>query len=168
MGPAHLGVGLATKRVVPEMPLWLLLVASETLDLLTFAFEAVGLERFAVSHSDFQHGTTIEVPASVPWSHGLFMAAVWSVVAGAIVYAGYRDRRASGIIGLVVFSHWLLDVIVHPGLPLFFEGSPQVRLGLWMSDPGYVASIVLDVGLLVAGLAVYLVARSRGHLQVYA
>jgi hypothetical protein len=55
-----------------------------------------------------------------------------AVVAAAITFLSYRNRRTASIIGLVVVSPWGLDFIVHPGeLPLLFNGSPTVGLGLW-------------------------------------
>jgi hypothetical protein len=67
----------------------------------------------------------------------------------------------------VVFSHWILDLIVHiPDLPLFLEGSLLLGLGLWGSGPGLIASIILEFTLLAGGLAIYLVFRKRNKPQV--
>ncbi len=89
------------------------------------------------------------------------MTAAWSALAAGIAYLVFHSRRLSVIAGLVVFSHWLLDLIVHlPDLPLFFAGSPKVGFGLWSTGPGMVISGVLEVALLAAGLAIYL--RWRG------
>jgi len=95
------------------------------------------------------------------------MCVVWSVVAAAIGYLFYRDRRTSVVIGLMVFSHWVLDFIVHvPDLPLLFDGSPLVGLGLWGSGPGLIISGILEVGLFAGGLAIYLVSRKRTSVRV--
>ena len=107
------------------MPLWVLLIATEVLDLLSFGFQAIGVEDFGVSQTDFSLGVTMISPGSIPWSHGLFMSALKSFVAAAIAFLIYRERRTARIIGLAVFSHWELDLIVHsPELPLLFNGSP--------------------------------------------
>ena len=162
MGPGHLAVAFAAKPVASKVPLGVLLVASEALDLMCFGFVAVGLEKFGVTQTDLVHGIRILVPGSIPWSHGLFMSLVWSGVAAAIAFLVYRDRRAGAILGLVVFSHWLLDFIVHPGeLPLLFNGSPTVGLGLWASGPGLILSGILEFVMLGGGLAIYLAARKR-------
>ena len=74
----------------------------------------------------------------------------------------FKDQRISAIIGLVVFSHWVLDFIVHlPDLPLLFDGLPVVGLGLWGSGPGLILSAILEFGLLTGGIAVYWVTRGR-------
>lgn len=63
----------------------------------------------------------------------------------------------------VVFSHWVLDFISHPmglgkplppDLPLLFEGSPKVGLGLYNS---VAAAVPVELGLFAAGIVVYLV-----------
>lgn len=85
----------------------------------------------------------------------------------AIAFLFFRNRRTSIIIGLVVFSHWVLDFIVHPQeLPLLFGGSPMVGLGLWIFQPGLVISGILEVALLAGGIVIYLLRRKRTTVQV--
>jgi hypothetical protein len=166
--PGHLGIGFAAKRVAPKAPLWALLVATEVLDLLCFLFMTIGIESMGSTTIDLSQGIQYLSPASVPWSHGLFMSLVWSVLAGAIGYLVYRDRRTGVVLGLVVFSHWVLDLIVHlPDLPLLFEGSPLLGLGLWGSGPGLVISGILEPVLLAGGIAIYVVTRKRKPVQVH-
>ncbi len=43
MGPAHFAIALAAKPAAPKIPLWVLLIASEILDLLCFAFISLGI-----------------------------------------------------------------------------------------------------------------------------
>jgi hypothetical protein len=88
------------------------------------------------------------------------------VLAAVIAYLVYRDRRASSMIGLVVFSHWVLDFIVHaPDLPLLFKDSPKVGLGLWTSGTGLIISVILEFALLAGGFAIYMAARKQKCLQ---
>jgi hypothetical protein len=162
MGPGHFGVGLAAKPLAPKAPLWVLLVASEALDLLCAGFVALGVEKIAASTTDLERGVQIITPGWIPWSHGLFMSLIWAVVFGAIAFLLLRDRRAGVMLGLVVFSHWVLDLIVHlPDLPVFLAGSPMLGLGLWGSGPGLILSGVLEVILLGGGFTLYLLWRRR-------
>jgi membrane-bound metal-dependent hydrolase YbcI (DUF457 family) len=162
MGPGHIAVALAAKPVAPKAPLWAYLVACELLDLLSFLFLAIGLENPATSTVDLTNGVQFIVPGSIPWSHGLFMSLVWSGLAALLAWLFLRDRRVTVTVGLVVFSHWLLDLIVHlPDLPLFFEGSPKVGLGLWGSGPTFIASMILEFVMLGIGLAMYLNWRKK-------
>jgi hypothetical protein len=98
-------------------------------------------------------------------SHGLFMSVVWSVMAALIFGLIYRDRCSGVIVGLLVFSHWVLDLITHPmgaifggnplppDLPLFFNGSPQVGLGLY--NHSFTVAMATDLGLFILGVALY-------------
>jgi membrane-bound metal-dependent hydrolase YbcI (DUF457 family) len=158
MGPGHLGVGLAAKRIAPRTPLIVLLVASELIDLLCFVFIFAGLER-----SSEQLNLSY-----IAWSHSLFMSIVWSIAIGAIVFLISRDRRMSIVIGLVVFSHWVLDFIAHdPDLPLFFGNSPLVGLGFeWTHTAnGLVVhlaqGLIVEIGLLIGGFVIYWNTRRR-------
>jgi hypothetical protein len=154
VGIGHLGVGLAAKRVAPKASLGILLLAAEAIDLLFGVFWAIGVEH--LPKPGF-------VPSN-PWSHGLFMSVVWSLAAAALALLFYRDRRTSIVLGLVVFSHWVLDFISHPmmskvpDLPLFFAGSPRVGLGLYNSTAAIVAC---EFGLPILGFIIYLRARNQ-------
>jgi len=146
MGIGHLSAGLVVKRLAPQVSLGVLLLAAELIDLLWIVFALAGIEAMGYS----------------PWSHGLFMAGVWSVAAALIAGFFYRSRRAAVLIGVVVFSHWVLDFISHPmgalgmgsqpDLPLFFAGSTRVGLGLYKTVPGV---IVGELGMILLGLAFY-------------
>jgi membrane-bound metal-dependent hydrolase YbcI (DUF457 family) len=160
-GIGHLAVGLAAKPAAPQVPLWALLVAGETNELLYFLFTAVGIENKAGITISFTQGVRYLTSGSNPWSHGLFMSLVWSVAAAAITYLFFRQRRTAGVIGLVVFSHWVLDFLMHANLTLFFDGSPLIGLGLENSGPGFIFMTVLDLVLIVGGLAIYLNSRKR-------
>ncbi len=142
--PGHLAIALAARPAAPKAPLWLLLAVTEILDLLAFAFMALGIE----------HGAP---QPWIAWSHGLFMSAAWSVLSGAIVYLFFRDRRTGIIAGLLVFSHWVLDFVSHsPDLPLLFKGSPLLGLGLESSIP---IGVVIELSLLAGGVAIYFITR---------
>lgn len=147
----HIAVGLAAKPVAPKVPLGALLLSATAIDTLAGVFAITGIETMDASGQ-----------SSIPWSHGLFMALVWSLAGAAIAFLLSRDRRASAVIGLVVFSHWVLDFVSHPmglgrelppDLPLLFEGSPKVGLGLYNSVP---AALITEFGLFIAGIAIYL------------
>lgn len=157
MGPGHLGVGFAAKVVAPKAPLWSLLLASETLDLWSAVFLTSGMEKMATYEMNFRDGLSILTPGSIPWSHGLLMALIWSLLFGVITYLLLKDRRAGIVLGVVVLSHWMLDFLVHtPDLPLLFASSPKVGLGLWGSGPGLLVSLVLELILLGGGAWIYL------------
>lgn len=149
-GIAHFGVGLAAKRVAPKVPLWILLVASDFIDIIWFILFVLGIENLTNS----------------PWSHGIFMSLVWSLLAGLTAGLMFRNRSTGLIIALLVFSHWVLDFISHPmmggppDLPLLFENSPKVGLGLYTAiGMGYATA--LEVVVFGAGLAIYIITRRQ-------
>ena len=99
----HIAVGLAAKPVTPKASLGALLLSATAIDTLAGVFVITGIEAMDASGN-----------SSFPWSHGLFMAVVWAIVAAAVAFTLSRDRRVSVLISLVVFSHWVLDFISHP------------------------------------------------------
>lgn len=150
-GIAHLGVGLAAKRAAPGIPVFFLILASYAIDLIWAVFMLTGIE-----------GLPGMQPAkTIAWSHGLLMALVWSLLGGLIAFRIGRSRRAGWVIGLLVFSHWVVDFISHPmravfpdvvGLPLLFDGSPTVGLGVWSTPAGM---YIGEFGTLAAGAFLY-------------
>jgi len=147
----HLAIGFAAKPAGSRIQLGVLLAASWLLDLLYFIFAFAGIESMA----------NITKPGAVPspYSHGLFMAVIWSVLAGGLAWRLYHSRKAGLVIGLVVFSHWVLDFVSWNNLFLFFDGSPKVGLGLFNAIGA--GTLYVEVGLFLAGLVVYLAAPKR-------
>lgn len=148
----HIGVALASKPLAPKASIGVLIIAATAIDLLCGVFTAIGIE--SVDTTTFK--------SSIPWSHGLFMSIVWSLMAYLITYLITRNRKMSIVIGLLVFSHWILDFISHPmgmgktlpkDLPLFFNNSLKVGMGLYNS---IVAALISELGLLAIGIFLYL------------
>jgi len=152
---------MMAKSIAPKAPLWALLAATQVPDLLYFGLNAVGIESPGVSTMDFSQGLRISSLPFYPWSHGLFMCIVWSVVVAAIAFLFCRDLRASIVIGSMVFSHWVLDFVVYYTLPVLFGHSQLVGLGLLNSGPGVAIGIILEISLIAGGIAIYLVTRKR-------
>lgn len=165
-GIGHLAPGFIGKTAAPEVPLWVLLVASETNDLLYFLFSAVGVENKVETTMDFTQGVKYLIASSNPWSHGFFMSIVWAALAGIIGFLCFRNRRPALVIGLVVFSHWILDFLMHSNLPLFFEGSQLVGLGLENTGVGFIFITVLDLALLAGGVGYFFFNRKRASLPI--
>jgi membrane-bound metal-dependent hydrolase YbcI (DUF457 family) len=160
-GIGHLAPALAAKPITPRVPLWVLLIAAETNDLLYFLFTSLGVEPKAVITMDFNQGVKHLTPVSYPWSHGFFMSIIWTAIATVLAFLFSRNRRTSVMIGLVVFSHWLLDFLMHSNLPLFFDGSPLVGVGLENSGTGFLIMTIFDILLVATGITLYWMARKR-------
>jgi len=68
--------------------------------------------------------------------------------------------------GALVFSHWVLDALSHrPDLPLWPGSSTLIGLGLWNS---VAATLIVECGLFLAAILVYLRARGRAGLGFWA
>jgi hypothetical protein len=177
-GLAHLGVGLAAKGASPRTPLWALVAASYVIDIVFIALQLLGKERMprtARAMKDggspaakVQAGTgSDQTDPPAPWSHGLFMATIWSTLTGLLAWWVSRRPGTGFVIGLVAFSHWIVDFITQPmtavfprqsKLPLFLGGSRRVGLGLYRTKT---AVNVVDYGSVAAGLAIYLRASRK-------
>ncbi len=155
---AHLGIGFAVKRFCPKIPLWILLISSELIDLLSYILFFAPM-----------------------WTHhGLFMSVVWSIITILITTVTikyfnskkeqeeekYLTRKIlfiSLILGLVVFSHTILDMIGWPmkvilgdkamGIPLLFDDSQTIGLGVYTTWPG---ALTMDFGFLILGILIYI------------
>lgn len=147
----HFAVALAAKKAAPKASLATLIAASQLVDLLWPVFLLLGWE-----HVRIEPGNTAVTPLdfyNYPFTHSLVGAVGWSVLFGGGYYFWKRQSREALIIGLVVFSHWLLDLLTHrPDLPLMNNESMKFGLGLWNSVAG---TIIVEFGLFVAGAYLY-------------
>lgn len=146
----HLAVALGARSAEPRVPLGAAVAAAFGLDLLWPILLLIGAESVEVHAGDTAFTNLAFV--SYPWSHSLLTVVVWSGLAALIGSRMYKSLRVGMILGLLVFSHWVLDFITHrPDLPLW-PGGPVTGLGLWNSIP---ATILIEGGLLVIGLWLY-------------
>jgi hypothetical protein len=160
----HYGVALALKRAQPKLSLGTLFLAVQLADLLWGAFLLLGWEQVLIDP-----GYTAVTPLQFleyPISHSLVGMTVWALI-GAAVYYSWPTRdtshhwQAAAVVGLAILSHFPLDVVMHvPDLPLWGEDSTKLGLGLWNYPT---ATLLLELGVLAAGVAVYAGFRSRRH-----
>lgn len=159
-GPlGHFAMGIAAKPLASKVGLPVLFLAGMFLD-----FLFIGLAYLGAADPN-------------SWSHGLFMSVVWSLVVGLLTAWGYHEYRAGVVVGLIILSHWVLDLISHPiafssfswnswqwsyghplppDLPLLFAGSPKFGFGLYNSISA-VAATGLEGGMFLLGAAFYAV-----------
>ena len=150
----HYGVSFAARARGFAIPLWVLFIAVQLLDVVWAPLVLLGVEKVRIVP-----GITASNPLDLyymPYTHSLFAAILWSVAA----FVTYRlavpnaGRTAPFVIGVAVFSHWVLDFIVHrPDLPIY-DDAAKVGLGLWNYP---VAAFGLETLLLFGGMWLYLV-----------
>ncbi len=126
----HYGPAFAGKAADKALPLWLLFIAVQFMDVVWSLLVFLGIEKLRIVP-----GFTAMNPLDLyfmPFTHGLPGALLLAVLFGALCEIFLPQKgRTFLIIGLCVFSHWLLDLIVHvPDLPLIGDRM-KVGFGLW-------------------------------------
>ena len=151
----HLAVALGAKKVDPDVPLSATVAAAFGIDLLWPVLLLAGLETVRIAPGDTAF--TQLAFDSYPWSHSLLLVVIWGALAAAAGRALFGTSRAGLLLGGLVVSHWLLDLVTHrPDLPLWPDG-PLAGLGLWNSIPG---TLALEGGLFAIAIFTY-VSASR-------
>jgi len=156
MFAGHLGIAFAAARVEPRINVGLLAAAALWLDLLLWSFVLLGWESVAIP-ADFP--LTHQPEFTFPYSHGLVAGLAWSALAGALAFAlcrrpRTRRSRPALLVATVVFSHWLLDALVHrPELPVAGSASLPLGLGLWNDMP---LALTIEAALVMAGMGLFL------------
>jgi hypothetical protein len=149
----HYGPSFAIKALRPAIPLWVLFIAVQFVDVAWAVLVLLGVEKVRIVP-----GITASNPLDLyymPYTHSLIAAIVWSIVVGVLVrpVPGIRPRSLAVWVGIAVFSHWVLDFLVHhPDLPLY-DDAMKVGLGLW-NYPAIALS--LEAVLLFGGMILYL------------
>jgi membrane-bound metal-dependent hydrolase YbcI (DUF457 family) len=148
----HYGIALAAKSVAPRASLGTFNLAAQLLDELWPIFVLLGLEHVRVTP-----GLSAANPLEFvyyPFTHSLLGAIGWGILLGVLYYAVRRDRRSATVVGLLVLSHWVLDVPMHrPDLPLWPGSEVKLGLGAWRSIP---LTIAIELAVFIPGLLVYL------------
>jgi hypothetical protein len=144
----HFGLAAAVKAGRPAIPVWTLMLATAWLDVVFVPLYLSGIETVdgegyggGVIHADYTHSLV----------GALVLAALFGVVA-----AKWLGREAGFVLGGVVFSHWLLDLVVHradlPILPGNAGDLPTFGFGLWRLPA---VSAVVELLMLAAGIGLY-------------
>ncbi|MDI3342067.1 MAG: hypothetical protein QJR03_16215 [Sphaerobacter sp.] len=148
MFAGHFGLAAAVKGREPRVPLWALLLSTQLLDVVFVVLVIAGVESIAGRG----YGKAV---IHAEYTHSLVGALVIALVAGLLAGRAW-GRRAAVVIGAVVFSHWVLDLIVHhPDLPILpgnLGGLPLLGFGLW-SYPA--VSITLEALIISIGAVLY-------------
>ncbi len=136
-----------------------LFVAAQLVDWGFFSFAMFGIEKMRLVP-----GITAMNPMDLyymPYTHSLVGTLIWAAAFALIVLIVQRNMTGAILAGLVVTSHWLLDLLVHrPDLTLAGAG-PRMGLGLWNYP---VVEITLELGLTI-GAFIWYVRRTRGPIM---
>jgi membrane-bound metal-dependent hydrolase YbcI (DUF457 family) len=149
----HFGFAAGVKGRERQVPLWALMLATVWLDIIFAPLLATGVETIEkVPGTSGGYGNSI---IHADWTHSLVGALVLAALFG-LVAARPWGRRAGVVLAAVVFSHWLLDLVVHradmPILPGNAGDLPRLGFGLWKAPA---VSILVELALVMAGCWLY-------------
>lgn len=148
----HFGVGFAAKKIDSKPSLGTLFLASQFIDLLWPVFLLVGLEKVNI-----EPGNTAFTPLNFvyyPFSHGFLSVLLFSIIFGSLYFIFKRNLKTSLLLGSLVLSHWILDLITHrPDLPLIPWSDIKVGLGLWNS---VILTIIVEGLIFLGGAYIYM------------
>jgi membrane-bound metal-dependent hydrolase YbcI (DUF457 family) len=164
----HFGLGFASKKINERPSLGTYFLAAQFIDLLWPLFLVTGIETVKIDA-----GNTAFTPLnfiSYPYSHSLVAVLVWALIFGVVYYVVKKDRRAATLLGALVVSHWLLDLLTHrPDLPLAPWSDSRYGFGLWNN---VMATIMLELVVFAVGVYLYFkntVAKNKvGKISLWA
>ncbi|HLX12854.1 MAG TPA: hypothetical protein VKS81_08575 [Bacteroidota bacterium] len=150
----HYSVSFALKTEKNRIPLWVLFLAAQFVDVLWAIFVLLGVEKMRVVPG-ITASNSLDL-YYMPFTHSLIGALGWSLFA----YLVYRSIAPHGnapaaaiLVGMAVFSHWILDLIVHrPDLSLY-DDTLKVGFGLWNFK---LIELLLEIVLVLYGVFLYL------------
>lgn len=152
MFAGHVGAAMAIGGAERRVSLGALVFAAVFLDVVLWLLVLLGWESVAIPAN---FNTTHQPEFVFPYSHGLLASIGWSALAGIATFLWYprlnlAKLRAAALVSAAVFSHWLLDALVHaPELPVAGASSAKMGLGLWQTMP---VALVVEAFIALAGL----------------
>ncbi|HEX4825377.1 MAG TPA: hypothetical protein VFV19_13825 [Candidatus Polarisedimenticolaceae bacterium] len=154
----HYGPAFVAKRLEPSIPLWLLFIAVQFLDVLWAPLVLLGIERVRIV-PHFTGSNALDL-YYMPFTHGLLTALAWALLVAVLYRAIIHPARwqAGVVLGAAVFSHWALDLVVHVAdLPLY-ANTAKVGFGLWNAP---LIAFAVEALILGGGLSYYLRGGAR-------
>lgn len=169
----HFAMGFAAKAASPRVSLGTLMLAAQFVDLLWASLLLFGLEQVVIAPG-ITNVTAIDF-TYYPFSHSLAAVIGWGFLIAGLYWIVRRSLWGAGVVGGLVVSHWVLDLIVHRAdLPLYpgglvpphtFGSTTHLGLGLWNSLP---ATVLVEGLLFAGGVFLYVsVTKASGQLGRY-
>lgn len=149
----HFGFAALVKSREQRVPLWALMLATVWLDIIFVPLLLARIETLQpVPGLSGGYGENI---IHADYTHSLVGALALSAIFG-LAFAVRWGKRCATILGLVAFSHWILDLFMHRhDMPLFpgnWGHFPKFGFGLWQIRSG---SIIAELVLVLIGAWFY-------------
>ena len=147
----HFGAGFTGKKFSKSASLGTYFMAAQWIDLIWPVLLLLGIEK-----AEIKLGISAVTPLDFtyyPFTHSLFGVIVWGVLFAAVYFLIRKKLKNALILGVLVVSHWFLDLLVHiPDLPLFPGYNLKVGLGIWNS---LAATLIVEGLIFVVGVYLY-------------
>lgn len=147
----HFGAGFAGKKFDKSASLGTYFMAAQWIDLIWPILLLFGVEK-----AEIKPGVSAVTPLDFtyyPFSHSLFGVIVWALLFGMVYFVIKKRSKTAIVLGLLVLSHWFLDLLVHvPDLPVFPGVNIKVGFGLWNS---LAATVILEFFVFATGIFLY-------------
>jgi len=158
----HYSVSFAGRATEKRLPLWLLFLAVQWIDVMWSIFVLLGIEKVRIVPG-FTASNDLDL-YYMPYTHSLLGVLCWSALAYVVcqMVPQLRGKRTGLILAAAVFSHWVLDLIVHVPDMSLYDSVGKMGFGLWNHRA---AALSLEMAVLFGGAALlYRTAAHRARL----
>jgi hypothetical protein len=146
----HYSVSFAGRATEKRLPLWLLFLAVQWIDVMWSIFVLLGIEKVRIVPG-FTASNDLDL-YYMPYTHSLLGVLCWSALAYVVcqLFPQLRGKRTGLILAAAVFSHWVLDLIVHVPDMALYDSVGKMGFGLWNHRA---AAFALEMAVLFGGAA---------------
>jgi membrane-bound metal-dependent hydrolase YbcI (DUF457 family) len=164
MFAGHFGLAAAIKAKQPHLPLWALMLSTQFLDVLFVPLVLTNIETMQqVGGNTGAYGGAI---IHADYTHSLLGAFLIALCVGLLAWKWW-GKKGGLILGSLVFSHWLLDLLVHradmPILPGNLGNLPRLGLGIWQFP--YISAGLELLLIIIGGILYFRSALNRARNQ---
>lgn len=140
----HYAIGLLFKKRLNEIPLWLLFIAVQFVDIIAFILVLLGIEKISYNPSSNPFlRTSIDY---VVYSHSLLGNTLIALLVF-LIFWRYKNVTWGWILGGAVLSHWVIDFISHTADMPLINDNFKIGLGLWLFPwPAFLIEIGCFIG----------------------
>lgn len=131
----HAATALIIKKMYGTVPMILILISTQIMELLWVILNFIGLERTATDR-EVRYVGNIHL-FKMPYSHSVLTMSGTAVLSWLVLSLGFGLSAIGAAVGLGIASHLVLDLITHDhdiSIAPFIKG-PKLGLGLYAKHP---------------------------------
>jgi membrane-bound metal-dependent hydrolase YbcI (DUF457 family) len=162
----HFALAAAAKPILKKPSIFSLMLAGQFLDIVFLILFPFKIEYFSLVNTEI-HRTFGNLLIHAWYTHSLLGAMLLAGTVYALMRFIFKnDSKTSLGISVLVFSHWILDLVVHrPDMPLLpgnLGQLPLLGMGLW-NQPWLVWFI--ELLMVIAAIGIYIVYQNQNKKQ---